>query len=823
MNKLKIGPIFFIILFALIATLVILTTQTTSAQGAYIEDWQNTATGMAVGQYNNKTAGLGMIVDTTSWPSISLRGGVKDAGWGKITNLFEIELGNIQIPAATTADLTNESVDWAHNELTFSTNTNSQLKVWVSRLTAALLVQNSSNSINLFTGNVVRNTINDSNFSSSVGPTSPKYAAYQRDGIVHVHNLNEAPLSLSALDANWILLWYGNNSHFVDTKVPLIFNGDDWATGTIPSSHAYQADAPILLVFQNQPTLLEQASEGGITISFSSQTGHFTMLPLFGRDHLRASTTENWGQQLPNDVLLQTKQWASYNCNYPETVQETYAYDTSSDTTTITENISFLNICNGGTQFAPIPPSLGIAKNSLGVIFSAPVVDGFLNTEFGPSHGIENTNTYSWQVAGLNKFVAVNDPSNHGTVPVELEQELESEVQKLIAAGHIAPWIFVDNVPKASTRGDLYWANPADIIYHLTKVAEVLSEENKQTLINYIQAERNAYPPEEVFDLNLTEGSSRKYFTDLRSDTISHWTNNRDTVHQTDVPLYNFYSLAQFYNLTDEDLPNHTWQAAINSLDQDLREQDWATSYWFKGFADRRIPVVNANRHFSGLVGFIRLAQHAKESNWESLGRAFLAKAAVSRISMAQYPRYLYRANLIELPEQPNWQVVYSAGKWHGLLFNYEWTGPYDDARQVSMLDQFGVFLYDHSGFMEPGTGYDNWGEGATAPYLTSFRDMSPEVADFIVDFVKDDVEIYIEKVEALFPHWYAAYAEGSLGVEHNLSHPINSYQIFMAKALIQDEPPSQLVKYIDIPWIQEGDLFYMHKLAETIRAYRDE
>jgi hypothetical protein len=98
---------------------------------------------------------------------------------------------------------------------------------------------------------------------------------------------------------------------------------------------------------------------------------------------------------------------------------------------------------------------------------------------------------------------------------------------------------------------------------------------------------------------------------------------------------------------------------------------------------------------------------------------------------------------------------------------------------------------------------------------------MVPELARLLADKVKADAEIYVDKVEAFSPQWYAAFAEGVLGQEHNLSHPIDSFQIFMAKALIQQEPPENLARYVDIPWLEAGDLFYAQKLAETIKAYR--
>ena len=147
-------------------------------------------------------------------------------------------------------------------------------------------------------------------------------------------------------------------------------------------------------------------------------------------------------------------------------------------------------------------------------------------------------------------------------------------------------------------------------------------------------------------------------------------------------------------------------------------------------------------------------------------------------------------------------------------MFNYHWTNASEDARQVVAIDQFGIWLQGHSGF-------DNWDTGMTSPFLVAFRDMVPELARFMKFYASGESQNEVDKITALFPQWYASFAEGALGVEHNLSHPIDAYQTFMAKAQIEEISANELEQYIDIPWLQEADLFYMNKLAETIKRYQ--
>jgi hypothetical protein len=336
--------------------------------------------------------------------------------------------------------------------------------------------------------------------------------------------------------------------------------------------------------------------------------------------------------------------------------------------------------------------------------------------------------------------------------------------------------------------------------------------------------------------LALDVGTIRKHFSASGQEVYDIWRDLRSDIFLKDVPLYSYYALARYYDFIDEAPSNQVLNKATEALNRDMSEQDWATFYWFQGYDDRREAVVNANRHFAGLVGYIRLAKLVGNADAEKLGRALLAKAAVLRLGMAKYPRYLYEKHLIDMPPEPDWQVRFTAGTWSSApIFNYSWTGPYDDARQVAVMDQFEVFLFDHSGFKKESRPYASWiypddyslnpavisNRGLGSAHLTPFRDMVPEMARLLDIYAKQDVEIYINKVEALFPHWYAAFTEGMLGNEHNLNHPIDAFQLFMAKTWIQGEDPAKMAQYLDIPWLREADLFYTQKLAETIKSYR--
>lgn len=797
--------------------------------------WQTTATGMLTTQNSAAhTAGLGFVVKAQSWPTLILRGGAQnspDSYVGiRITGPNGITMGQVQVTGAS-GSLTAQTADWAHNQLTYSYS-GAQMQFYISRLSPAVALQSSASSLSLFTGNLPRYTIQGSGQEAVIsrlsdGAVMPKYVAFPTGSGVQVKALSTSATALTGINANWALVWYGNNSHIVDTRMPLSY---EW---TLPTAVAYRADAPMLLVFQNNPGSIKQHSGGGVELAFSGGAGAMAILPFDGRLTRKISETEAWAGGLPASISQKASWWASRLGEFPLSVSETYHYDGSTDTASITESFGYLPIHSGGTRFAPLPPMLALARDAMPIAFSGAVVDGGISGEFGPSQGIDGVQSYTWSLSGLSQFTDNSRVLQGGSVPAELTDRLNAEVEKVTASGHYTPWIFLDAAPVHRSRGDLYWDNPADTLLHLVEVAEVVEDPAlKGALVNYITTERNNYPPETVYALPVTQGEMRGPYSYYDDGVRYAWNPNatqadtRQYSFLKDVPLYSFYALSRYYDLTGGALPALTWQKAQETLDRDMREQDWATFYWFANYEDRRIATENANRHLAGMVGFIRLAKLQGDSSAEDLGRVLLLKAAATRVGMARYARYLGITGLIQVPStDPAWLMTYRSHPFIGYLYNYQWVNAYDDPRQMVYLNQFAVDMNDYNYLQEPYNylrrDFDTRPAGQDSPYLAAFRDMVPEVGYMLREWSYEDVDIAIQKIVSLYPHWYAAFAEGTLGWEHNLEHPIDSFQIFNAQAWIENAAPQDLGRYADIGWLSEGDLFYMQKLSEAIKAYR--
>ncbi|MBI4130049.1 hypothetical protein HY468_01895, partial [Candidatus Roizmanbacteria bacterium] len=95
-----------------------------------------------------------------------------------------------------------------------------------------------------------------------------------------------------------------------------------------------------------------------------------------------------------------------------------------------------------------------------------------------------------------------------------------------------------------------------------------------------------------------------------------------------------------------------------------------------------------------------------------------------------------------------------------------------------------------------------------------------------INDYAPSEAPLYLTKAEQAFPDWYLSYSKMDVGTEQNLKSPVDSFQLFMAKAFLQQDQwkngnGDKLAHFVDTSWLDAGDFFYMHKLSETIKTYR--
>jgi len=540
----------------------------------------------------------------------------------------------------------------------------------------------------------------------------------------------------------------------------------------------------------------------------------------------------------------------------PASVTETYAYDAASDTVTVTAKFD-------KAGFAPVPPMLAIAmKHGLPVSFDKPPVDTGQVSVFGPLLGFENADAYTWKLKGLGKYVFPRFALGNGKPPDALLQALEAEVAKVLDAGPLAPWLVLANVPGSDPngRGEVYWHHPGETLYLLAEAAPLLSGATQEKLKGYLQQWRERYPPEKVRSVPLAKDAPREY---CRPDpkVLQDW---EQKVLVADLkgppPVWNLYGLARYYELTGGKPDEATLAACTDVIAQGLQSRDWATLYWQRGHTPNFNAVHGANQLFAGLVGYIRLARSAGDTQAEALGWGCLARAAALRFAMGKYTQFMQAngffstgylgledapadparkgytvavqretdARKAALPADPAWWTKQHAGSWIGELVTWNWSQPIHNVRQVHRLDETGVDVWEWCGVDNRGTGQKRDSDQKKeywymrlAPYYLPFRDMTPELGGFLADHLKPESEAFCERVVENQPHWHTAYSEAILSAEIGFMTPCNAYSVFTARAWIAREPAANLLRCCDVPWLKTGDLFYIHKLAETVKAYR--
>jgi hypothetical protein len=539
----------------------------------------------------------------------------------------------------------------------------------------------------------------------------------------------------------------------------------------------------------------------------------------------------------------------------PAFVEETYSYDEASDTVTIAAKFD-------KQGFAPLPPMLALAgKFGFSVEVQPKPVDTGSQSVFGPLVGVEGADAYTLKIRGLGKYVFERPRLGSGKAPESLNGQLEAEVAKIVAAGHLAPWLFLVNVPGsgADDRGDVYWHNPSEALYLLAEVAPLLSSKTQQTLKEYLATERENVPPEFRASMAFGVGTRREYCEPSKA-LLKKWEEkNFGYLTKAQPGIWSLYGLARFCELAGQKPGKETMDKCNEIVARSMEHRDWATLYWLRGHTPGFNAVHAVNQLFAGLVGYIRLARLAGDKDAEALGWGLFARIAALRFAMGKYTQYMHDARLFNtaynlhatikmrrvepadriikvqtdpnryaIPKDPAWWAKMRNGDWMGDLVTWNWSKPIDNVRQVHRLDETGVDVWEWCGTDCYGTGQkrdvseekDYW-YMRLAPYLLPFRDMVPELGRFMAGHLKPEAEAFCNCIVENQPHWYITYAEAILSAEIGFNCPCDAYGHFLARAWVLGEKPEQLERYLDVPWLKLGDLYHLHKLAETLKAYR--
>ena len=732
-------------------------------------------------------------------------------------------------PGSASLTLQDTSSTWATAHASFTYNENGQpqtLRVWVTRLSPAVVFEVTGQTLRLF------NSARAFRYAKSDANSVPTEQRLSGPAPVPAHSYRPE-------SGSWMLAWYGAGSR--------IRAEADIGNRTIAT------DCPVLIVFSVPPTNVATGADG-LTLTFpAAGPKRIAIMPLLGERLPRAiaaekpkpypafigasranhafpfaelPATETWKDNLPQEVLGKCQWWAQRLAEVPIEVKETHSYDVPNDIVNVRGQFQFLKLSEGGKRFAPLPPMLAVAarqKFSMLSIDATPLDSGLM-TKWGPYFGIDGGDGYAWSVKGLARYAFEQRTTATGAEPPEVRQAFDREIAKVTDAGILAPWFpilavggFGARASRANDEGHrLLWGIPGENLYYIGQCLDLASPDQRNKLVELAKAWEAKYPSQKVPHMPAARDALREHYLPtiyrLRAfpvqDQNFHYLNNV-------LPCEAEYYLADYYHYTGQK------PAALpTALDPYLARADWASLGLLRGAKtlfktngrdafDRdygKGGVDDLNRLFAGLVGRARLAQSLNDSAAVERAMYHLARTATLRFALEQWKYVLHADKYLALrpPDAPP-RTFYGTG-----LHTFNRTTPDDDPLVVAEMDEFLVTMrecYVHV----------HW-----HPHrLIAFLNLTPELGRFLQDHLKTPAANYVRIVEESNPEWYTPYADCTLAFETYSLHPADSYQTFLARAWITGDAPEKLWKYADLPWVGRGDWFYIHKLAETIRAYR--
>jgi len=674
-----------------------------------------------------------------------------------------------------------EQADWASCRSTYRAGSDRALYITVSRLTPAVLIETDVTTLGLFGG--------------LSGPDESWYYVASDGDSVTTGRLDEAPPHPGDLDKGWLLVFWG-------PQKPLEYNvwANEWSPKTVPVSVG-QDRHPILIVFSRAPTRL--AGKDGLTVSFD-EPAKLVLMPLYGQDPPPADKIAGWARQLPQEVRRRCDYWAERLGRFPRTVRQSYAYDRKTDRVTVTGKVEYVDVRQGGREIAPLPPALCLAAElGMKIEFDPKPTDCDFRTQYGPWRAVDGTSQYRWSFQGLAKYLDEPriGPGNDASRP--LEAELAAEVDKLIEQPELAPWLLFNRRFGAIYGSNAYFKMPSETAYFAAQIAPALDADRRRKLADWLAVFHDCHPflttpalpaykgpRREWHEVNPANGNERAFFERVGAPKEATFLVVR--------------GLADYHALTGRAVERAEFEQAGKLLIRSLRGADWATCGWCLDQSpylppearlyahDLDFPTRIANSHCANLAGYIRLAKRAGQADSPTVALAWgrLAEELALRLVAEKYVRWLFPPDGPR-PYTPRWKPN------EGLDF-------------LSTFDQFEVHVKD-----DP----TKWRNSLYHAYL----DLCPEVARFLAMHSRKEAAEFLSAVERSWPNWFLARTATPLGGDSgsNPALPELSYSLYLARAWVLEEPAEELGRRIDISLPARGDLMFMHKLAEAIKAAR--
>jgi outer membrane protein assembly factor BamB len=371
--------------------------------------------------------------------------------------------------------------------------------------------------------------------------------------------------------------------------------------------------------------------------------------------------------------------------------------------------------------------------------------------------------------------VPVQSPSTSLT-KTELIQRLDTEVQKMLAAGPLRPGYYaaghidifgVGGWTDEHELGEIfdYFQNPADTVYTLLSAYPYLSANTQNEVKTYL---RNNYGPGAKYDLTK----------------ISHigW--------GTGAPREAY--------VIPEEVQNQWGQPYQSPYEPSTEPKCGWCGYWqhfppFSFYAAWQYAQVVGN---SDPMFAKNIFDQMKEKLEAPLSDTILTKKPYwLNLYIAGYKGYLELQKLAGYSQDQNTLDTY-----HHLINLRVRIFSKDTPYPPIMAEGSGPVYYN------------------TLAVARNFMFLTPELADHLNQQIYSQVQVAISEYETVAPYWFVSKFDGSYG-EGTLQHLYDSPSLFQAKAYILKQPYTELVKWLDVPAFYRGDLFYIQNLVAALNA----
>jgi len=696
-----------------------------------------------------------VTLDANSWPLLIQQERYYEQNYKTDVRTTYTRIFSVAGAGATAPSALSQDNTAITTRLVSSFGSGQTLQTWVSRRSPTVLLSNTSNAYYL------QGTLVGAAYMSSTG-------------------VQIAPAGTtipgSALAESWLLVWDDTDEH-------------RWL--------------PMVISLANRPGQIA-VNSNGITLSYSSAAGYLGITPLYGMSAPFSDEATSWFGGIPSQTLERIRLLNRAARFFPADASETRSIDSASGDALISINYQYIQVSDAwntpALRLAYLPTTLALAawNGSPIRVNDQPLsshVDFNYVTPLGRVAGVRDTSSVTVRLPGIaNYWRNYQEPSVNIASNDPLLAKLVNETQEMVAAGHLRPGYGIHGIWDAVASARIghyladYYHNPAETTYTLLMALPLLPDDVRGPVRQYIQDEFQAYPAYSVTHMGWNSGTPRDDFSlppEVEADAASF--SSCDLCNSWGFPGENIYAsylyAREFGNATGI-------FAQVEGRLGNLPD-------YVQSFPNR------LNSNIIGYIGYLRLADLAGTMPATEVEKK-MVDLLIARAALSKYPSALAETGF-----------EYGGYKWSVRTLATSYPDTLFTPRIIGTLwSQMPLYGFPIDNI----TGLSGGHTGGGYAFGIDYVNLVPELAAFMNAYSRQEVADAVDDYNTRAPYWFVAQAE-ELGGESVIVPIYDRLGLFQAKAMILGESRTELEKYLDVPVMQVGDLYYMLNLIAALKA----